>query len=116
MSMKKFLKRTAIAIVLSASAATLADAAPTWTPWGEVTLLQNGWVVDRMLVFHGTGPLTNPDGCGIVTNGYIINEADPGHRTQYAMLLSAFLNQREVAMVINGCFGGRPRIVSVAVR
>lgn len=113
---KSFLRRLVIAAALAGPAATLADAAPQFTPWGRVVSLQAGWVVDRMLVFHGTGALTNPDGCTIVTNGYIIRESDPGHRTFYAMLLSAMLNQRDVAMVISGCFEQRPRIVSVAIR
>ena len=116
MSIKKSLNRMVVAIALFGSAATLADAAPTFTPWGRVTTLQNGWVIDRMLVFQGNGALTNPDGCSVVNNGYIINEADSGRKTQYAMLLSALLDQREVAMVISGCFQGRPRIISVAVR
>jgi hypothetical protein len=112
---KTFLNRLVIALGLLGSVATVADAAQ-FTPWGRVRQLQNGWVVDRMLVWHGTGALTNPDGCSILNNGYIINENDPGHRTAYAMLLSAFLNQRDVTMVISGCFENRPRIVSVAVR
>jgi hypothetical protein len=115
MSMKKFLNRMTVAIALFASTATLADAAQ-FTPWGRVTTLQNGWVVDRMLVFQGAGALTNPDGCPLVTNGYIINETDPDRRASYTMLLAAFLNQREVALVISGCFQQRPRIVSVAIR
>jgi hypothetical protein len=92
------------------------NADPTFTPWARVTSMQVGWVVDRMLVFHNTPTLTNPNGCPIVTNGYIIKETDPDRKTSYAMLLSAVLNQREVAMVIDGCFEGRPRIISVAIR
>jgi hypothetical protein len=116
MSIRKFLNRVTVAVTVLAGTATLATAAPTFTPWGRITTLQNGWVVDRMLVFQGNAPLTNPDGCSLVTNGYIINESDAGHRTQYAMLLGALLNQREVTMVISGCFQNRPRIISVAVR
>lgn len=93
-----------------------ADAAPTFTVWARVNSMQVGWVLDRMLVFHNTASLTNPNGCPITTNGYIINENDADRKTSYAMLLSALLNQREVAMVIDGCFDGRPRIISVAIR
>ena len=91
-------------------------AAPTFTPWARVLSLQVGWVLDQMLVFHNTPAMTNPDGCPIVTNGYTIKETDPDRKTSYAMLLSALLNQREVAMVIDGCYTGRPRIISVAIR
>ncbi len=91
-------------------------AAPTFSPWARVISMQVGWVVDRMLVFPNTPALTNPDGCPITTNGYIIKETDPDRKTSYAMLLSAVLNQREASMVIDGCFEGRPRIISVAIR
>ena len=92
------------------------NAAPTFTPWARVLSMQVGWVLDRMLVFPNTPALTNPDGCSLVTNGYIIKETDPVRKTSYAMLLSAVLNQREVTMVIDGCFENRPRIISVAIR
>jgi len=91
-------------------------AAPVFTPFGSVVALQAGWVDDQVLVFHSVNPMTNPDGCTVVTNGYITNPADPGHNLFHSMLLSALLNRREVAMVISGCFLDRPRIVSVSIR
>jgi hypothetical protein len=115
MSKRSFLNLLVIASAFLGSTATLANAAE-FTPWGKVIAIQSGWVVDRMLVFHGTGPLINPNGCPIVTNGYIIKETDPARRTFYDMLLNGVLWQREVQMVIDGCFGGRPRIVSVSMR
>jgi hypothetical protein len=111
---KNALKRMAVALALLGSALTSANAVEV-TPWLRIQALQAGWVVDRMLVFT-PGALVNPDGCSIVTNGYIINERDPGRRTFYAMLLSALLNQRQVAFVVGGCFENRPRIVSVSIR
>lgn len=91
-------------------------AATVASPWGTVAALQNGWVIDRMVVFH-SAPIVNPGGeCTLLTNGYIINETDPGHKTSYALLLGALLSQREVQFVISGCFQGRPRIVSVSIR
>jgi hypothetical protein len=114
--------RTKIAIAavtllgLAGTMTSTSNAAATFTPWARVLSIQDGWVVDRMLVFHNTPALTNPSGCPLVTNGYIINETDPVRKTSYAMLLSAVLNQREVAMVIDGCFDNRPRIISVAIR
>jgi hypothetical protein len=77
--------------------------------------LQAGWVLDRMLVFPHSVPLTNPGGCGTLNNGYIINETDPGRKTFYALLLGALLNGRQVQFVIQGCFEDRPRIVSVSI-
>lgn len=119
--MSLFLRtRTAIAAAtvlgLAGTIIGPAHAAATFTPWARVNSMQVGWVVDRMLVFHNTPAMTNPNGCPITTNGYIINENDADRKTSYAILHSAVLNQREVSMVIDGCFEGRPRIVSVAIR
>lgn len=116
MSASKVFSRTLIAAVLLGLGGTAAPAAPQVTPWITLAALQSGWVVDRMLVFPSAGALVNPDGCPIVTNGYIINERDPARKTFYAMLVSALMNQREVNFVISGCFEQRPRIVSVSVR
>lgn len=90
-------------------------AANAVTDWGTVEALQAGWVVDRMLVFHNA-PLKNPDNCSITTNGYIVNETDPGRQTFYAMLISAVIGKKQVAFVVSGCFEQRPRIVSVSIR
>ena len=88
---------------------------PVLTDWGTVGSLQAGWTIDRMLVWH-SAPMKNPDGCSLTTNGYIIDENASGRKTFYAMLLGAFLNGKETALVISGCFENRPRIVSVAIR
>jgi hypothetical protein len=77
--------------------------------------LQAGWVLDRMLVFPHNPTLTNPGGCSLLTNGYIVNETDPGRKTFYALMLGALLNGRQVQFVIQGCFEDRPRIVSVSI-
>jgi hypothetical protein len=99
-----------------------ANAAPAATPIIKVRAIQDGYVVDRMLVFPGDTtanrnpiPLTNPNLCPIITNGYIINEADPVRKTSYDMLINAQVWSRNVQFVIDGCFQGRPRIVSVSL-
>jgi hypothetical protein len=93
-----------------------AAAAPVFTPWARITALQAGWVIDRMLVFLDTPVMSNPDNCPLVTNGYIINETDAGRNVFYAMLISALTTGKQVALVISGCFGDRPRAISVALR
>lgn len=115
MSILKKIGQIASVVVVSAMLACPIYAADAATNWGQVVSLQAGWTIDRMLVFHGA-PMKNPDNCSLVTNGYIIDESAPGHRTFYAMLLGALLNKREVALVILGCFENRPRIVSVSIR
>ncbi|MEQ1558252.1 MAG: hypothetical protein ABL933_04850 [Methyloglobulus sp.] len=111
------IKAILFAVVLSAGAifSVPANALGT-TPWATVAAIQDGWVVDRMLVFPNTPTLTNPDGCPLVTNGYIIKETDPVHKTSYDMLIAAKVNNRQVAFVLDGCFEGRPRIISVSLR
>jgi hypothetical protein len=103
-----------LVIVLLGSAATPANAAPTNTPWTRVTLTA-GWVVDRMLVHPVAGPITNPSGCPLNT-AYVMRETDPGRRTFYDMLLAAVVWQRQVTLVVDGCFEGFPRAISVAIR
>ena len=106
-----------LAFVLLAGAMMSAPAhAAEGTPWGTVMAIQSGWVVDRMLVFHSLPTLVNPDGCSLVTNGYIIKETDPARKTFYDMLIAAKTSARQVAFVIDGCFENRPRIVSVSLR
>ena len=94
---------------------TMNLAAAQFTPWGKIVALQSGWVIDRTLVFHDVSGMTNPDGCPLETNGYILNETHVGRNLFNTMLLSAFLNGREVAMVISGCYQDRPQVVSVAI-
>jgi hypothetical protein len=112
---RRVVGRVASILLVSAALTCYVDAAEAVTEWGNVEALQAGWVVDRMLVFHNA-PLKNPDNCSITTNGYIINETDPGRQTFYAMLLSALVGKRQVAFVVSGCFEQRPRIVSVSIR
>jgi hypothetical protein len=105
----------ALALLAGAIISAPANAAEV-TPLATVVAIQSGWVVDRMLVFHNLPTLVNPDGCTLVTNGYIIKETDPARRTFYDMLIAAKVNGRQVAFVIGGCFDNRPRIVSVILR
>jgi hypothetical protein len=105
-----------IGLILSSSA----NATPTSTPVSKVKVIQSGWVLDRMLVFPGDAngnpiSLTNPDNCPIVTNGYIIKETDPVHKTSYDMLIAAVTWNRDVLFFVDGCFLGRPRIIGVSL-
>lgn len=111
------IKAVLLALALSAGSiiSTPASAAE-FTPWATVATIQDGWVVDRMLVFHNVATLTNPGFCTLVTNGYIINETDPVRKTSYDMLIAAKIYNKQVAFVIEGCYQQRPRIVSIMLR
>jgi hypothetical protein len=106
---------TSVVVVNAMLLCPVYAADPILTDWGTVTTLQAGWTIDRMLVFH-SAPMKNPDNCSLTTNGYIIDESAPGHKTFYALLLGALLNGKETALVISGCFENRPQIISVAIR
>lgn len=107
--------RIAVIAAFIGGAAISPGLAQESSEFGLVTALQAGWTIDRTLVFHDK-PMLNPGSCGIVTNGYIIDENAPGHNLFNAMVLSALMNQREVAFVVYGCYEDRPQIISVTVR
>src|SRR5829696_5376523 len=88
--------------------------APQYTQWGSVQELEGGWGVDAMSVRH-SAPLVNPDGCSVTTAGYATNPADTGHSVFHTLLLSTFLNRKEVSLLVSGCVFDKPRIISVKV-
>jgi hypothetical protein len=97
----------------------LGKAATEFTPWARITSLQVGWVEDQMLVFLDDPGVTNPDGCALVTNGYVTNPTHPAHDMFHTMLVSALISGRQVALVISGCYPtiqDRPQIISVAIK
>jgi hypothetical protein len=89
-----------------------AQAAPQYSQWGSVQELEAGWALDTIAVRH-SAPMVNPDGCAVTNAGYATDPADPGHSLFHTLLLSAFLNRKEVALLISGCVFGKPRILSV---
>jgi hypothetical protein len=99
-------------VLLLASAA--APAAQVVSDWGKISLLSTGWVQDSMAITT-TAPTVNP-GCTVLNAGYATNPADPGHSLHHAVLLAAFLNNREVQIIADGCVFDKPRIISVIVR
>lgn len=103
------------AMISAAAFAGSCYAAATFTEFGFVNAMQAGWTIDRMLVFHSK-PMINPGNCSLLTNGYIVDENAPGHNLFNTMILSALLNKREVAFVIDGCKEDRPVIISVSIR
>jgi hypothetical protein len=97
----------------------------TWTPtalaqteqytqWGSVQELEAGWGEDTMSVRHSAA-LVNPGGCSITNAGYATNPADTGHSLFHTLLLSAFLNRKEVALLVSGCVYNKPRIIAVKI-
>ncbi|MBD2680809.1 MULTISPECIES: hypothetical protein [Nostoc] len=87
----------------------------TFSDWGSVKLISAGWIEDTMAVYH-SDPNVNPDGCPTTDGGYATNPKDPGHSLFHTTILNAFINQKEVQLLISGCVYGKPRIIGVNIR
>ena len=59
--------------------------------------------------------MVNPGGCSVTNAGYATNPADTGHSLFHTLLLSAFLNRKEVAILVSGCVFDKPRIIGVKI-
>lgn len=90
---------------------------PVWTAMGAVVGIEAGWKIDHMSVWH-TGPVVNPAKCKTTTVGYGTDPTDPGHSLFHTVLLSAFMNKKEVQLLIDGdiCVFGKPKLISVKIR
>jgi hypothetical protein len=105
--------RSMVALLLAVTWATT-SAAEQYSQWGSVQELEAGWAQDTMAVRH-SAPMVNPDGCPVTNAGYATNPADTGHSLFHTVLLSAFLNRKEVALLISGCVYSKPRIIAVKI-
>lgn len=107
------------AVICSTASASVvriaAQPATQYTAWGSVQDLEAGWGDDAMSVRH-SGALVNPGACPVTNGGYATTPADPGHSLFHTLLLSGFLNRKEVALLISGCAYGKPRVIAVKLR
>jgi hypothetical protein len=92
-----------------------ASAAETWSAFARISYIEAGWVQDSMAVFHGA-PLVNPNNCAATTAGYASDPADPGHSLFHTVALAAFLNNKEVHLLISGCVFSKPKIIAIGIR
>ena len=104
-----------IVIMLAVFLGESAEGAEKHTEWGSIKLMEAGWVEDTVAVHH-SAPLLNPDHCKVEDGGYSTDPKDPGHSLFHTVLLSAFLNRKEVHLLISGCAYGKPRIIGVGIR
>jgi len=115
----RLLGRTLLALAIVATPVlaqpALAQDALGRSEWGSVTTMEAGWAEDTMAVYH-SAPIVNPGGCEVTTAGYATNPNDPGHSLFHTLILSAFLNRKEVNFLVQGCVYGKPRIISVSMR
>ena len=115
----RILIRTAQMVAIVGICLTVANGAQaageTWTAWGVITQLEAGWGADVMSVAH-SAPIVNPGGCSVTTYGYATAPDDPGHSLYHTVALTAFMNKKEVALLIAGCAYNKPKIIAVKIR
>lgn len=106
----------ALSMLLAGAAAYAPGAqAMAYTEFGAVVSLEAGWSQDTMALTL-SAPVINPDNCPVWTAGYATDPADPGHDLFHTVALAAFLNRKEVSVLVSGCVYNKPKIISVKVR
>lgn len=83
--------------------------------WGSITLVSAGWTVPSIAVYH-TAPIKNPGHCPVLNGGYATDPQDSGAQLFNTVALSAFMNRREVQIIVSGCAFGKPRLVGINAR
>jgi hypothetical protein len=86
---------------------------PTYTKRGTITTIEAGWREETMAVWHSAAMINTP--CTVKNYGYATDPADSGRTLFHTVILNAFLNKREVQLVVSGCVFGKPKIIGVKV-
>ncbi len=87
----------------------------TPTDWGNITWLEVGWTEDSMSIQHSAPNFVNPNHCP-VEGSYATDPKDPGHSLFHTVALSAFMNKKQVSLLVLGCAYGKPKIIAIGVR
>jgi hypothetical protein len=92
------------------------QAAQAVSEFGFITHLFAGLKLDTVAV-HTTAPLANP-GCPVTDAGYATDPNDPGNKLFHAVLLVAFVNNKQVQITVDNapCAFSKPHIIGVMVR
>ena len=106
-------------------AATSSAGTEVWTDWGSITSLEGGWGNDTMSV-RTNSPFVNSSVvspalngrrfCAVTTAGYATDPNDKGHSLYHTMALAAFLNKKDVRLLLDGCVFDKPKIIGIQVR
>ena len=118
MSMRQSLASTsaAVACIVAISTSPARSQDPQFTEWGSITLISAGWALDTMAIYHSSPRIANPNGCAVTNGGYATDPADSGRGLFHTIALSAFLNRKEVAILVQGCAFGKPRVLGINIR
>lgn len=79
----------------------------------QILGIEGGWGENSVRVRFDTA-FTNPGGCPS-SDGYLTDPSQTGTSLFNSMLISAHLAGRPVALTIEGCYVGRPKIIGVQV-
>jgi hypothetical protein len=114
----KFSLRSLVSVTFIVAAPFFAPQAQaqTWTGFGSIQYIEGGWSLDSMAVTLSTG-LTNPKGCPVTNAGYATDPADPGHNLFHTIALAAFLNRKEVQLLISAteCAFLKPKMIAIGI-
>ncbi|CCV09885.1 hypothetical protein [Mesorhizobium sp. STM 4661] len=116
MFVKKFIYGFMLVGTVVLADAKTVNAAPQWTEWGQITSIEAGWVADAASLRHSSTTMVNPSACPTIDYGYMTNPDDAGHSWFHTIALSAFLNRKQVAFLVDGCYADKPRIISIKIQ
>lgn len=111
----------AIAVAIGTSSAAQAQ---SWTEKGSITNLEAGWGADTLTIRHNapfvnsSEPAPIPAGrrfCTVTNSGYATDPSDAGRALYHTVALAAFLNKKQVRLLLKGCVFDKPRIIAVSV-
>ncbi|MDV6331324.1 hypothetical protein [Asticcacaulis sp. 201] len=102
----------AMTIVLNVVALS-ANATPTDTPAGNITMLAGGWTTPDLRIALDI-PFQNPAGCSL-TDGYIVPSTLAGNQLLSSLAITAYSMHKQVKLTIDGCYLNRPQVISVIV-
>lgn len=100
------------AVASVAGFASEAMAAPAVIPFARVTYIKADDAFFRLTL---STPVSNPDGC-VDPDGYIVAYTQAAHQQFLSIALTAQSRRAEVELVIDGCYAGRPKVISVRIK
>lgn len=100
--------------------------AQNWTDFGSITSLEAGWGADTIAI-RLNAPFQNsfvpapavPGGaraCTATNAGYATDPNDPGHSLYHTLAMAAFLNKKDVRLLLQGCVYDKPKIIAIQIR
>lgn len=81
---------------------------PQLSDWGLVNVISA--YRNSMAVYHSAPPV-NPAGCSVTNAGYETDQS-----LIHTILLNAFVNKKEVQLLIRDCVNDKPQIIAVNIR